>query len=202
MYSKLVQWTRHHAFVFAWASLVFCWSSTYAAEVRGTVRDEGGFPLPGAAVTVKALSDSGGTYSGSAARDGSFVITGVPFGTYSLEATLSGFVGVCYKPVEISAPVFQWHFRLPLGPTSEGGVHAVARVIGTLRIGTSRCGGATVCLTNAARRHCTTANELGEYEVAIDPGRYAVQVRLVDRVLWNQQLNLPEAGEYRDVIKP
>ncbi len=72
--------------------------------IAGTVRDGGGNPVSGAVVLV--ASPLGNTYSAKSDADGSYLIAGVPPGSYVLSAGRRGYddalnrtcaVGACYK---------------------------------------------------------------------------------------------------------
>ena len=59
-------------------------------KLGGTVRDQAGDPLPGAAVTARSASTRF-SRSGHTASDGSFLFDGLPPGLYSVTVGLSGF---------------------------------------------------------------------------------------------------------------
>src|SRR5688500_669230 len=60
-----------------------------AGAIRGIVRDSSGAPLPGAVVDV--LQDGGFIRRAVAREDGSFAITGLKPGAYTIVAMLAGF---------------------------------------------------------------------------------------------------------------
>lgn len=64
---------------------------TGAAEVRGTVRDSAGVPLPGAAVSVRRKADGSLAAGVLGAGDGSFRIQGLVRGAYVLRVSKIGF---------------------------------------------------------------------------------------------------------------
>jgi hypothetical protein len=172
-----------------------------AAEITGKVLDEGGFPLRNAMVTLRRLSDAGQELTAQTKDDGSYVLS-APFGEYSVEASERGFIGVRYAPIRVSRLNVRQDFRLPVGQGTEGGVYSAAELIGTLRTGDRRHAGARLCLSNAERTKCATANEYGEYELGIEPGKYRATVTENGTVIWQQEVDLPQPGEYRDLIKP
>jgi hypothetical protein len=197
------RWLRHcrrDAFIVTTFALAAC-GTVNAAEVRGSVTDESGFPLPGAVVTAKALPSGADIFQTKCGKDGTFVLAAIPFGQYRLEASLAGFVTVGYEPVAIRQLAFRWNFKLPLGPSAEGEVFSRARVVGTLRNGDTRIANASVCLSRGGRRVCTATNQIGEYELWVEPGRYTVEVRANEKILWSRELDFPVAREYRDPIR-
>jgi hypothetical protein len=60
------------------------------AQIRGTVKDEGGGVLPGASVTA-TQTDTGFKREAVTDADGFFSFPGIPIGPYKLEVTLQGF---------------------------------------------------------------------------------------------------------------
>jgi hypothetical protein len=189
--------------VLALAAVVspLCSLAARAADVRGVVADQGDFPLYPATVVLRSLSDSTVVFTAKTKGDGSYFVTDVPFGEYSIQASAPGFVSVRYEPVHIEYPRLTWDFKLPLARGTEGGVYSAAELIGTLRTGDRRHGGATVCLSNRDRSRCVTANRIGEYQMSIEPGKYTATVTEKGDVLWQQEVDLPQVGEYRDYIK-
>src|SRR5688500_1713745 len=69
-------------------------------EIRGDVRDIGCAPLPG--VTIDLLRDGQGLLQTITSADGSFAITGVKPGRYTLIARLQGF-GTAQRPIALNA---------------------------------------------------------------------------------------------------
>lgn len=176
-------------------------ASLVAVEVSGRVVDESGFALPGASVLITNAPNGTETFQATTKEDGSYSVANVPFGTYSMQASVPGFVSVRYEPLEIRYLTFRFDFHLPLGPGNEGGVSTAAMLIGTLRSGSRRLGAATLCLNGDGIKRCTTANQIGEYQVSIAPGRYSAVVKQGDEVLWHQEIELPRPAEYRDIIR-
>src|SRR5947207_10264918 len=60
------------------------------AQITGTVRDQAGMALPGAAITV-TQTETGITQSTTTDKDGVFIFPNLPIGPYRLEAALQGF---------------------------------------------------------------------------------------------------------------
>jgi hypothetical protein len=60
------------------------------AQINGTVRDNGGLPLPGVAVTMTQTA-TGLTRTAVTSETGGYVITNLPVGPYKLDAMLQGF---------------------------------------------------------------------------------------------------------------
>jgi len=185
----------------ALASAILTSSACLGAEIRGIVRDEARNHLPGAVVTARSVLREGEVFRGTTSKDGAFVVA-VPFGSYSLEASLGGFVTGRHTPVDVSRPVAHWNFTLQIGAGTEGGIEPGAHLTGILRSRDRRYPGAVVCLTDTRERHCATANSLGEYDLVVDPGKYSAEVRLEGRTLWTQQIDASRPGDYKDVISP
>lgn len=180
-------------------ALVFA-SFARSAVVTGRVTDEAGYPLPDAAIVIREFggNEPARQFVGRSAADGKFVIEGVPFGTYSLKASATGFVSVIFEPVQIKYPTVRWDFRLFLAPGPEGEIHSGAYLIGTIRQQGKAVPFAEICLSRGSSRLCFTANSLGEYSFTVEPGEYKATVSGGGKILWEGKLKLSEPREYRD----
>ncbi|HUM34256.1 MAG TPA: carboxypeptidase-like regulatory domain-containing protein [Candidatus Saccharicenans sp.] len=89
------------AILFMTASLLLA-QTKELAEIKGRVTDDSGDPLPGVAVTVSSPSMMGKP-STITDEEGFYRIPGLFAGTYTVEATLSGFVPAKVSGVEIHA---------------------------------------------------------------------------------------------------
>src|ERR1019366_5244140 len=73
-----------------------------AATVTGTVLDVAGKGIPSAAVSVKNEA-TGAARMAMTATDGTFSVTGLPVGTYSIEASAPSFAGSRRTGVKLAA---------------------------------------------------------------------------------------------------
>ena len=100
-----IRWTRSRTLVYAFALFVVAATSMRAQSggtIAGTVIDQAGKTVPGAAVTVKNES---GAASGSVVTDneGHFSVTGLAAGTYSVETSEPGFARNTRLGVQVTA---------------------------------------------------------------------------------------------------
>src|SRR6266478_3047930 len=77
------------ALIVSVSSCCLMWAQA-TAQITGTVRDQAGRVLPGAAITV-TQTDTGFTKSATTDKDGVFVLQNLAIGPYQLEAVLTGF---------------------------------------------------------------------------------------------------------------
>src|SRR5438105_11799881 len=77
------------ALIVSVSSCCLMWAQA-TAQITGTVRDQAGKVLPGAAITVMQI-DTGITQSAITDKDGVFVLPNLAIGPYRLEAVLTGF---------------------------------------------------------------------------------------------------------------
>ena len=66
------------------------WAQTSTAQINGTVRDQSGAVLPGADVTATQVA-TGAKRSAVTNETGSYTLTNLPIGPYTLEVALPGF---------------------------------------------------------------------------------------------------------------
>ncbi|WP_213806472.1 carboxypeptidase regulatory-like domain-containing protein [Granulicella sp. dw_53] len=71
------------------------------ATVRGLVNDPDGLVIPGATVTLTPVS--GSPLLATSGQDGTYVIRGVPAGTYSMTVTMNGFASFLRQGIRITA---------------------------------------------------------------------------------------------------
>ena len=72
----------------------------FTAAITGTVKDESGAALVGAAVTVKHV-DSGLTRAVKADASGKYSVSSLPIGEYELTAELMGFKGEVRRGIKL-----------------------------------------------------------------------------------------------------
>lgn len=88
------------AVLVAWGTPVFAQSNT--STVTGTIKDEQALALPGA--TVELLNEeTGASRRATSGGNGSFTITAVPQGRYTLKVTLEGFKTVERRAIQLTA---------------------------------------------------------------------------------------------------
>jgi iron complex outermembrane receptor protein len=101
-----IRWTRSRALALISALFVITASPALRAQsggtITGTVTDQAGKSVPGAAVTAK---NEGGFASGSVVTDaeGHFSVIGLAGGTYSVETTMPGFARNTRLGVQVTA---------------------------------------------------------------------------------------------------
>lgn len=183
-----------------YAAALICTSVCIGAEIRGIIQDEARSPLPGASVIVRPRNDPEKVFRDTAAKDGSFLITGLALGVYSVEAERPGFVA-SKEEVDVRGPVVRVDLRLRIADAGEGEVEAGAHIVGILHDGNKALPGAVVCLENALEKHCVTTTRSGGYDLTLRTGVFTVQVRLGDLLLWSQRIDASHPGEYKDIIR-
>jgi hypothetical protein len=175
-----------------------------SAALTGRVAEDSGGPLPGA--TVKIHKVSGEQFDDSATTDsqGRYSFSELPDGEYLLQAALSGFVSVSYKPVRIYFPAqVQWDFVLRLAGLGHDAVYASSELVGELMSRGVRIPHANICLTKVDGPNspiCTTTNRLGQYFLDVPPSIYVATVDSGGDTKASQRLDLSAAGEYRNKI--
>ena len=170
--------------------------------LAGRVRDQGGYPLPGAVVVLQSLGDPSITLRMIAGANGLYSEKEVPDGEYSIEASYRGFVSVRFSPVRVEFPRhIERDFQLPIAPAEEGGIYTRAEIAGELKQKTGRVPHASICLMKGTIQSCTETNGLGQYFLAVEPGTYDVVVSVDGRRLWQGRLDLPTSREYRNQIR-
>jgi len=170
--------------------------------VSGHVLDENYVGLSNANVTLRNLADPGTSFAATSDKAGAFSFAEVPDGEYSLEASRRGFVGVRYSPVRVRYPrPIEKDLILRVAPGNEDGIQFQAEVVGELKINDKRLSHTKVCLKSEARERCTVTNGIGQYYLAVEPGRYDVLISVDNGESVRQVIDLPVAGEYRDKIK-
>lgn len=87
-----------------------------AGSISGAVQDPNGFPIPSVAVT--ALAPEGEVTSSVTDEDGTFVLVGLPAGTYRLEFTADGYEGTLVDSVSVTAGQAAGAGIVTLQPTS------------------------------------------------------------------------------------
>jgi hypothetical protein len=172
--------------------------------LSGRVLDEAGRLLPAATVTAhKTTGERFDEYSQTDSQ-GRYSFSELPAGEYSVEAALTGFVSVLYKPLSIYFPTqVRWNFVLSVAAFGGDAVYASSELVGELRWKGSPAPRANICLIGAAaprRTVCTTTNRLGQYFLDVPPGLHTVTVDGDGGLKGRQPLDMSAAGEYRNQI--
>jgi hypothetical protein len=173
--------------------------------LRGTVTDPTGTPLHGATVTLKTLPDKLAVMTAKTDAEGEYDFRETPDGSYEVEATMSGFTTVCYRPVQLKFPgERQMDFSLPVKDIIADRVVELAEVVGVVTDGKRALEGVKICLHTKVPEPidaCTTSNGLGQYYLAVYPGRYTLIVSRKGSEIIHESTDLKSAKEYRDLIK-
>ncbi len=77
------------------------WSQGGDGRISGTVRDASGAGIPGATVTVTSTNPPG-SFTAASGGGGSYAITGLPAGTYTVVGELRGFTRASVKGVQVT----------------------------------------------------------------------------------------------------
>ncbi|MGB8656697.1 MAG: TonB-dependent receptor [Candidatus Zixiibacteriota bacterium] len=107
------------AFLFFWGVPVF---GSMTGKISGRVTDvESGAELPGASIQI-----AGTTMGNNAGADGSYFIINVPPGTYSVTASLIGYISVTVKDVQVESDrTSEVNFKLKASAVEVKGVTVV-----------------------------------------------------------------------------
>jgi hypothetical protein len=190
--------------LFLWILLISNLAGGEPVALHGTVTDPTGTPLRGATVTLKSLSDKL-VMTVKTGGDGEYEIREVPDGSYEVEVTMSGFTTVCYRPVQLKFPgERQLDFSLPVKDIIADRILQVAEVVGVVRDGKKALAGVKICLHTKEPEPidaCTASNGLGQYYLAVYPGRYTLIVSRNGSEIIHEGTDLNSAKEYRDLIK-
>ena len=84
------QMTITKTFVSILACAMFAWAQTDRGGIRGTVTDQSGAVIPGAAIRVTS-SESGITTSVTSTGSGTYNVGALPSGIYQVEVAQAGF---------------------------------------------------------------------------------------------------------------
>jgi len=117
------EWTRFSLALFLLVGLLAAiqpaWSQEVTATVVGTITDPSGAPVPNATVTAKD-NDRGVEFSAKTNETGSYNITRLPVGNYTVKASAPGFQTAVFPPFTL---VLNQHARvdvaLKVGQVSE-----------------------------------------------------------------------------------
>jgi len=138
-------------------------------EVSGRILDTAGGPVPGAAVS---LVSSAGVWPAEAGADGGFLISGVPDGTYRLEAEKAGWASArSAEEVRVAGgPVTGLELRL------DRGAAIVGRITG---LGFEDLSRVQVVASGAAGGQVGNVDYQGSYRIeALAPGDWIVEAQL------------------------
>ena len=156
-------------------------------------------------MTLKSFSDKVAVMSVKTGADGEYEFREVPDGPYEVEAAMPGFITVCYRPVQLKFPgERQMDFSLPVKDIIGDSILRVAEVVGVLRDGKKALARVKICLHTREPQPmdaCTASNGLGQYYLAVYPGRYTLVVSRNGSEIIHYRMELNSAKEYRDVIK-
>jgi hypothetical protein len=95
------------------------WGQEVTAAIVGTVSDSSGAPMKGATVTARDV-DRGTVWTAQSGDDGSFHILRIPVGTYTAEATATGFQKAVYQPFTLVLnQTARLEFQMKVGKMSE-----------------------------------------------------------------------------------
>jgi hypothetical protein len=118
---------------------------------------------------------------------------------------MSGFTTVCYRPVQLKFPgERQLDFSLPVKDIIADRILQVAEVVGVVRDGKKALAGVKICFHTKEPEPidaCTASNGLGQYYLAVYPGRYTLIVSRNGSEIIHEGTDLNSAKEYRDLIK-
>ena len=181
-----------------------------AAAISGRIMDLSDGPIPGASVTLKSSSSAGAQLTMHTDKSGRYAFDVVPNGTYSIEASFDGFVGMCYHRVRSLSPNKQtFNFVLPFD-VFPFEIHKYVRepdpskrrtlLSGELAKEGVPLSEVEVCLSAGERGFCAEANRLGQFSVKVPPGIYNAVVSMGDETIHEQTVNLEHQDEYYDLI--
>lgn len=89
------------SFIFIFGIVSFSFGQTINGNISGTILDQQGAVIPGAMVTA-TNTETGFKRSVTASDNGSFRVTGVPVGNYSVRAEKEGFAAKINDNVQVS----------------------------------------------------------------------------------------------------
>jgi hypothetical protein len=175
-----------------------------ASSLCSTIIDLANQPLHGAKVTIVNLIKSERKYSAVADQTGKVCVNPIPEGTYSVEASLFGFMNVRYYPVRVAFPNdVNLTFQLPFGEITEGEISEEATLSGTLEGAQAPSPTVRICLFEERKQIpivCTNTNDLGEYALIVQPGVYRLELtRLAERVQATT-IDMSHPGYYRNRV--
>lgn len=176
-------------------------SSLISSSICVEILNVADYTIPLSEVRIVNLN-SGEVVSVSADAKGRGCTRALAEGAYSVEASSGGYVSVRYQPVEVIFPgEVTLSFRLPIGVIREAGIAKDSTVHGTL-IGEGRpLESVRICLYAPGNRQataCSTTNELGQYALAVPPGKYVARIHRMQVELRTLPLDLPAPGSYHN----
>src|ERR1700704_5385345 len=86
---RLIRLSALWVFLGSSVTSTVAWAQT-TSQVKGTVRDSSGLPVPGAAVKATQTA-TGAVRTVTSGADGAYVLTNLPTGPYMVEITKDGF---------------------------------------------------------------------------------------------------------------
>jgi hypothetical protein len=176
-----------------------------ASSICATVTDITGEPVGGAIVSAWGLDGSEGRYSAKTDSAGKICNDMVSDGSYSVEASGSGFIKASFNPGRVEFPrEVTLSFRLPI---STGGIEELlkpdATLVGVLMDGTKPFGMVRICLfkeKDVIQAACTTTNDAGQYEITVPLGKYRVELTYGQLKLHSTTIDFVRPGNYRNAV--
>jgi hypothetical protein len=168
----------------------------------GRVQNELHQELAGATITVQSLSSPQTRFSTKTDRAGNYVFQVLPDGDFSFAATADGYIGATYSPIKVRYPSRESRdFVLPLAIYESNAIEVNVRLVGTLLISGKPFVHSAVCVYREPIKRCTETNEIGQYQLNIEPGVYRAWVSNDEGIVWTNSLEFPQSGTYDDPIQ-
>ena len=177
-------------------------ASSICATV-GFVDDE---PLSLVDLNVSSLSDPQVHFHGRTDKAGKVCIDHLPEGSYSVEASRSGFMSSRYYPVTLIFPnSITLPFRLPIdgAAITEGPIVPVVILNGTLADKGRPLAGIDICLferSASVASACATTNDLGQYAMKVSPRVYRLVLTKEQKRIDAREIDLSIPGYYHNSI--
>lgn len=170
--------------------------------VSGEVKARDDLGLSRAPIVLQDLNDQAVVFRTTTDRQGRYAFVEVPDGSYSLEVSYNGFVGVRLSPIRVQFPFrVKENFVLEVALGNGDAVYVYTQVVGELKQAGRRLSHAKLCLEGPGGG-CTETNGIGQYSLVVLPGSYDVLVSANGNNLWKGHIDLPRVGPYRDKIQP
>ena len=154
-----------------------------ATVVCGTVLDMSNDPIPAAVISITNSTFPERSLQGETDSRGKVCIRAVPDGEFIVEAAKEGFARQSYSPVVINLPdqkEFTFHLPVNFDPLRSTYVGVEAILFGTLTDSGRIASHTNICLYADQRSYCAETNDVGQYRLAVRPGRYKVEFTLPD----------------------
>jgi hypothetical protein len=181
-------------------------SCCYGSDaIQGRITDFSGAALSGATVRVLSLNDRSEIGRAKSGADGLYAVRDIPDGTYSLEASLSGYLSVAYYPVRVEFPkTYNLNYQLPALITNPDELRTEARVFGVAMLGLKLVGGLKVCLSkpgSADLPSCGYTDGMSRFFIAVPAGGYELSVFNGGNLCATHKLGMLVTGDLRrDIV--